>query len=339
MDQEEFGSQAALDRLNAGLCVPIPAKDVEETQAGVVEGFGSQAALDRLNAGLCVPVPAKEVEKTPAGVVEGFGSQAALDRLNAGLCVPIVTNQDNDLFVLDKACEAAGPAVKAEFDGKMQTIKIGEYDAYVVGTPSENAILVIYDIFAWNERNLNVFRICHMLASQGHFVVMPDFYKGKPWPIEQFPPPNKEAFNTWWTTVADVPTCGKAMKDVIIPWMQEQGVKSIGSVGFCWGGLCALTHAKSDMVSAAVSIHGARLTPELVSACEVPVAIMPGCGDGDFRPLQQELDKKSFGSKCFYRKYMSGHGFCVSRGDWNVLTQKEDAEDAVACTLRFLSRC
>merc|ERR1719483_1549307 len=94
----------------------------------------------------------------------------------------------------------------------------------------------------------------------------------------------------WWSEVADVTKCGMVMKDTIFPWMKEKGVKSVGMVAFCWGGLCAITHAKSEMASAAVSIHGARLTTELMEQSEIPIAIMPGCGDADFRPFQEVPD-------------------------------------------------
>ena len=81
--------------------------------------------------------------------------------------------------------------------------------------------------------------------------------------IKEFPPNTpelKEKFGKWWSEVADVTKCGMVMKETILPWMKEKGVKSVGMVGFCWGGLCAISHAKSDIASAAVSIHGARLT-------------------------------------------------------------------------------
>merc|ERR1719394_1246255 len=113
--------------------------------------------------------------------------------------------------------------------------------------------------------------------------------------------------------------------------MAEQGVESCGIVGTCWGGLVTMTLAsQADKYKCAVSIHGARLTPELMELVTMPVAIMPGCGDGDFLPLMEVLDKKEeIKDKCFYRKYGSGHGFTVSRGDWTQQRCYMDALDAI----------
>ena len=77
-----------------------------------------------------------------------------------------------------------------------------------------------------------------MLAkSTGMRVVMPDFYRGKPWDIDNFPPPSKEEFGKWWKSIA----CEeKAMKDIqelrkFIQTDSGGAITKVGVLGTCWG--------------------------------------------------------------------------------------------------------
>jgi dienelactone hydrolase len=52
--------------------------------------------------------------------------------------------------------------------------------------------------------NRNVFRVADRLAKKGFFVVMPDFYRGKPWPLKNFPPKDRKEFDKWFDDTASL---------------------------------------------------------------------------------------------------------------------------------------
>lgn len=217
--------------------------------------------------------------------------------------------------------------------------KKGDLPIYTVGTPGPNALIILYDIFAWNKTNENVFRVCDFLASKGYYVCMPDVYRGKPWSLDNFPPPDKAEFGEWWKTVADVEDTRVDLEEIVLPYLRENGAKNFGLVGFCWGGLCTMTYSTDPKWSGCVSIHGARLKAEMFENTVVPVAIMPAKTDSDFEPFKQVLDQKPFGEKCVYQKYQSVHGFCVARGNWNEDQNREDVNSAMNNTLQFFAGC
>ncbi|CAL9697924.1 unnamed protein product [Knipowitschia caucasica] len=142
---------------------------------------------------------------------------------------------------------------RMEYGGLGQEVQIEHIHAYVVKptAASEKAIIVIQDIYGWKLPNTRF--IADMIASNGYTAVCPDFFVGKePWS----PSHDWSKFEEW---LGDKKATNiKKEVDATIKFLKHQcGVKYIGVVGFCWGGIA--THYISlqyPEIKAGVSIYG-----------------------------------------------------------------------------------
>lgn len=162
------------------------------------------------------------------------------------------------------------------------------------------------------------------------------------WPIEKFPP-NQEEFQQWWGTFAAYERIEDDVLNRVLPWLREQGVESIGVVGFCWGGLMvmladvcfcllgakivpvsscgcspfcavaplhdcmlrqqAITLGKHPHFNGVAEVHGARLTRDHAEQVQCPVALLPANDDPPADDLMEVLATKPFGAKCVHRRF------------------------------------
>ena len=125
--------------------------------------------------------------------------------------------------------------VKAEYQPKGISGKVAGLDAYVVGPDSKHVLLSVYDIFGfWDTTKQSADLLSEALHVK---VIMPDFFRGKPWPMNAFPPRDEEeqkVFDEWFATVASVSDRKKDL-DAIAQELKSQGVEKIGVYGFSWG--------------------------------------------------------------------------------------------------------
>jgi hypothetical protein len=111
-----------------------------------------------------------------------------------------------------------------------------DFDVYLTGKKdAEIALICIYGIFLIRlGLTLDIFGIMNptqqgadILATQlGARVTMPDIFKGKPWELSRFPPPNRQEFLTWigkfqWPQVEPI-----LLKT--IDFLKEEGAKKFG---------------------------------------------------------------------------------------------------------------
>ncbi|GAB5356786.1 hypothetical protein AAMO2058_000318800 [Amorphochlora amoebiformis] len=261
------------------------------------------------------------------------------------------------IFTASSACCGAGPPVEADYKERGTYEKLrarnSEFRAYISGSvkPSKrvNCIILVYDIFGWNKKNRNVFKVADYLADNGFFVVMPDFYRGEPWSLDRFPPKeakDKKDFGEWWGKKCDLKTTDADIKQAVIPFIRRfsKGVKmaSIGLLGFCWGGLMCFGCAGLDKAftySAIGTIHGARLTPEMAEKIRCPAMVLPSKDDPGYEEIKKVLDKKKFGKHCVYHNFKGEiHGFCAARGDWKNKDTKSAVDKALNMTIKFFGK-
>ena len=78
-----------------------------------------------------------------------------------------------------EACCRAGKPIPNAYGGNGTVQTVDGLPLYVSGSGSK-AVIVIYDIFGFNEppTNGNIRRHCDRLAEQGFVAVLPDFYRG-----------------------------------------------------------------------------------------------------------------------------------------------------------------
>lgn len=133
------------------------------------------------------------------------------------------------------------------------------------------------------------------------------------------------------------------IKDFVASLRADPAHKSIGAVGFCWGGWAAvqLTHAASGpLVDASVSCHPASLAiPEDIENVEKPLSIHIGDSD-DFIPLSEcEKIQEVFKHKpnCSINVYKDQvHGF-AARGDLTVEKDRKAKEEVAEKVTRSMT--
>lgn len=76
-------------------------------------------------------------------------------------------------------------------------------------TPASMGIVIVHDVFGFDINNTR--RFADMLADQTNaHVLLPDFFHGEPWSLDDFPPKHSEVFSEWlekisrWEDVSSV---------------------------------------------------------------------------------------------------------------------------------------
>ncbi|KAL3310026.1 NAD-dependent protein deacetylase sirtuin-2, partial [Cichlidogyrus casuarinus] len=208
--------------------------------------------------------------------------------------------------------------------------KNGSMEMYITGDCcSDRCILLIYDIFGFEIKTTRIF--ADLLADQTKAtVIMPDYFRGKPWTAEKFNTLPKEQLLAW------IDECGSwdiVCEDskVALNYVKSKknlSLDHLGVIGFCWGGKQAM-RCCSDLYkqmlagiqfkSCAVA-HGSFLNEEDMQHLQVPIVLMPAGNDPDPLPLMATLKKLkpdlAKNSQCHVFEGQE-HGFCAARADLN----------------------
>jgi len=213
---------------------------------------------------------------------------------------------------------------------------------YHVGT-GDKAIIVVYEVYGSDGGRMRL--ICDQLADVGFNVVMPDFYRGDNWPEGA----DFAKFGEW---VIKFPW-SKLEKDIfekIVPFLEKQGVKKFGSIGFCWGAWVVFHASASEKFYAGVSAHpSVRVAGmlgenelELTKAIKCPQLLMPAGNDpenvkkgGDHIV---ELKKKSFGDKCEVVEFSDQNHGWLPRGDINKPEVAKGVKEGMEQAILFFQK-
>ena len=177
---------------------------------------------------------------------------------------------------MNKAC-CSIPPVKTDYQPKGRMEKCAGIDSYVIGpADSKTALVCVYDIFGfWDTTKQCADLLSEVMNTK---VVMPDFLRGHPWPIDGFPPRNDEEgkkLGEWFGTIASVPDRSKDLESVAAE-LKKNGAEKLGLYGFCWGGKVASLAGKAGTPFSGVSIiHPAMIAPEESKELTVPMAFFP----------------------------------------------------------------
>jgi len=247
-----------------------------------------------------------------------------------------------------EACCSAGAPIAAEYAGNGTVSTIGEDLAiYEVGT-GPRLIVFVYDIFGFGAppNNGTVRRVCDHFAESGFRVIMPDFYRGKPWTLDKFPPTTDELkaeFGAWWGSTAAYDVVKADITNTVLPYAASSGAESFAVAGTCWGGLMSCTLAGDceglalPLVGAA-AVHGARLTAEHGTNSAVPLCLLPSGEDPPVDDIMAELASKPFADKCVSQFYADEvHGFLAARGNWGDEARGAAAHDALGRLVAFFA--
>ncbi|KAJ9071081.1 hypothetical protein DSO57_1000756 [Entomophthora muscae] len=103
------------------------------------------------------------------------------------------------------------PPVSSDYVPKGKKETFGDMEVYIVGDSNAKATLFgFYDIFGYHN---NTFLFCDRLAESGFRVILPDFFHGKPWSLENFPPSNFDDLKQW--AFVDHSWANKVKKDTL----------------------------------------------------------------------------------------------------------------------------
>lgn len=198
--------------------------------------------------------------------------------------------------------------------------KIGGLDAYVIGPKdSKKAIVVVYDIFGyWPTTKQGADLLAEATKAR---VVMPDFFRGSPFPQEYYPPntdEKKEALQKFFGGAGDF-GARKPELEAIAEELKKNGAVKLGMVGHCWGGkLSVISGGEGTVFNAVGQVHPAMVDANDASKLTVPVANFPSKDepDEDIKKFEAEVQKKPFANECVFKHYTeSHHGFAAARAD------------------------
>jgi len=229
-----------------------------------------------------------------------------------------------------KACCDAGLPAKAVGEPVGKVIDLAtpggkDLPCYVVGE-GEKAIIAVYDIFGFTE-NKRTRLVCDEMAEAGYSVILPDFYRGSDVLAEfgVFPPEGGiPAVADWLNRVAPFEQVLGEIFDVVVKHLESNGAKSIGMVGFCWGGKVVMLSSTRGKVKAGVGLHPSFLAPEDAANVDCPQFFMPAGDDPPIEPVFDALSSKPFFDKC--KKKLFGE---MSHG-WTLRADMSDPSAAGA---------
>jgi len=168
--------------------------------------------------------------------------------------------------------------VKHEGQPVGKSTKIGSFDAYVSEPTGktvhkDTAILFLPDVIGiWQNSQL----MADQYAANGYYTVMPDLFNGDPLSLNR---PDGFDFMAWLTkgSSGNNPHTTEAVDPIVeksIKYLQEQGYKKIGAVGYCFGAKYVIRFmAKGKGIDVGYLAHPSFVEEEELAAIQGPVSI------------------------------------------------------------------
>ncbi|CAG8436251.1 1796_t:CDS:2 [Scutellospora calospora] len=233
------------------------------------------------------------------------------------------------------------PPVQSNYSPKGEITNIAGIEVYCAVPDSfaeaqtKNAIIICYDIFGFHE---NVKQICDLLASQGFFVAMPDYFRGNPWKIDAGI--NRNKLIEWLNATAPPETVYQLTTQVVEHLRNEHKVQNFGYAGFCWGGMIASKQSKDPNFDACILIHPGMLKLDDFKESQCPIAFLPSRDEPD---LENEffknpvLTSKPFGSKLIHRRFDASHGFAGAKGNFEDPVNAKYVNEVIDISVKFFN--
>ncbi|KFH46996.1 putative AIM2 family protein-like protein [Hapsidospora chrysogenum ATCC 11550] len=235
------------------------------------------------------------------------------------------------------------PVVSTGYQAKGTYEEIGGYNTYVTG-PSDatKAIVVIYDIFGYFDQTVQGADIlAHSDEKQKYKVYIPDWFKGKPCPIEIYPPDTdakKKELGDFFTTYPPPKVAGLIPDYVNAIKAKDSSISKFGILGYCWGGKVVSLALKADgnPFSIAASIHPAMVDPADAKDVKVPF-IMLASGD------EPPEDVKKFEDTLAVPKHVETfddqiHGWMAARADLSQDRVKAEYQRGYKTVVEFFGK-
>eukprot|EP01123_Difflugia_compressa_P003182 TRINITY_DN14063_c0_g1_i1.p1 TRINITY_DN14063_c0_g1~~TRINITY_DN14063_c0_g1_i1.p1 ORF type:complete len:261 (-),score=41.81 TRINITY_DN14063_c0_g1_i1:15-761(-) len=213
-----------------------------------------------------------------------------------------------------------------------------DLNTYHVGS-GERAVIVCYEVFGMDCGRLRL--ICDQLAHEGFNVVMPDFYRNNVFDGDWGKLPNWLNETPWSKVSAD-------LEERVYPFLQQQGVKKIGILGFCWGNWVVFHASATGRISAGASAHPSSIKISetlqedyigLLNQIKVPQLVLSAGNDSaDLKDggVYAEILKKIPGTQTDDYSNQT-HGW-VTRGDLNNEEIKQGVLKATNQIIQFFKK-
>ena len=239
------------------------------------------------------------------------------------------------------------PPVEASYTPQGQTITTADgLEIYVASPPptttssattTSAGIIYVPDIFG---KTSQAFQVCDKLAAAGFWVAFPDVFRGEPWPMEKFPPPDREELMGW---IGGYSFEGKVKPDVAeaVKVLREkagggeEGMK-MGIVGFCWGGKIS-TLSSEEGFGASAAAHPSFLKEEDAKVVNCPILLLPSKDEADLSGFIEGVVGRGVEARQVKFEDMH-HGWVAARGDWSDEKQKARATEAIQLFVEFFTK-
>ncbi|CAE6438121.1 unnamed protein product [Rhizoctonia solani] len=233
------------------------------------------------------------------------------------------------------------PPVESNYKPKGIFETINGTSTYVIGDKaSKKAIVVTMDVFGMVPLTQQG---CDVLASQGFYVLMPDFLGDQALQDGDIPfdTPEKVEKRNKLFAGADIPFdtpekvekrnklfAGAGNPQARAADLVKLGEKlksegfTVGSVGYCWGGKVVMLAGASDALAAVAGVHPSILAPEDAANCKAAIGLYP---TKDEDPAAMEPFVKIAKD---YKLYSDAyHGFAAARAKLDDPQYKAAYED------------
>ncbi|PPQ72441.1 hypothetical protein CVT26_003770 [Gymnopilus dilepis] len=240
-------------------------------------------------------------------------------------------------------CEHCVKGVIHEGEPKGKFEKIGGVESYVATPsgdyPKDKVILFLPDVFGLPLTN-NLL-LADSFAENGFKTVIPDYFNGDALPTDALAPGSKFDIQAWLAKHGAEQT--RPPLDKVIAALKEQGVKTFGAVGYCFGARYSVDLSFENIIQANVITHPSLLkipedlekyaatskVPLLINSCEI---------DSQFPPEAAKKADEIFAKfePGYKRVHFEGctHGFAV-RGDLSDPKVKAGKEGAFKETVEW----
>ncbi|KAK5115040.1 hypothetical protein LTR62_001737 [Meristemomyces frigidus] len=239
-----------------------------------------------------------------------------------------------------KACCTVPPVVAEGYKQKGDYMQVEGMKTYATGPKTaKSAILMIYDIFGFFPQTIQGADIlAHADQDHQYQVFIPDFFDGKPVPIEWYPPDTKEKgekLGEFFNTSAAPPKTLERIPKVLKQLESERpDIKEWAIVGFCWGGkIVNLISQSGTPFKAAASCHPAMVDAADAPGVTIPFLMLPSKDEN-----KEDVEKWAKATKVknsveWYPDQI--HGFMAARGDLKDESVKKDYEKAYGRVLTW----
>ncbi|KAK8104124.1 uncharacterized protein PG998_011157, partial [Apiospora kogelbergensis] len=243
-----------------------------------------------------------------------------------------------------QACCNIPPVVSKGYQDKGSYEDVGGFKTYVTGPKdASKGVLIIYDIFGYFPQTLQGADILSSSDDhQKYKVVMPDWFKGEPCPIEWFPPTTEEKQKKLGgffekfpppSVAGKVPAYMKAAKEKF-PEVREWAI-----LGHCWGGkvVSLVVSAPDNTFKAGVECHPAMVEPEDAKKIKVPLCMLASKDEDveDVKKFEANLTGAAKHVETFGDQI---HGWMAARSDLEDGRVKEEYIRGYETVLKFLSK-